>query len=216
MTTASATPTAASPPRTEAAAGTAPSSRWRNPWRHAWFLEGFTWLYLLWSLAPIAIAVLFSFNKGKSQATFQGLSMRWYTGDPLQSVLHNPTLHQRRHPDPAAVVLHHRDRVPLGVAFALGINRWYSRTSATYNYVMIMSFVVPELIFGVAMFFVFTTLFSSIVLARHLGRGTRPGQLEHQLAGDHRAGTAGHHRQGSTRKPRPTWAAPSCRPCGGC
>ena len=31
---------------------------WRNPWRHSWFLEGFTWLYLLWSLAPIAIAVL--------------------------------------------------------------------------------------------------------------------------------------------------------------
>ena len=21
---------------------------WRNPWRRAWFLEGFTWLYLLW------------------------------------------------------------------------------------------------------------------------------------------------------------------------
>ena len=23
----------------------------RNPWRHPWFLEGFTWLYLIWSLA---------------------------------------------------------------------------------------------------------------------------------------------------------------------
>ena len=53
----------------------------RNPWRHAWFLEGFTWLYLLWSLAPIAVAVLFSFNKGRSQATYQGLSLRWYIGD---------------------------------------------------------------------------------------------------------------------------------------
>jgi hypothetical protein len=36
-----------------------------NPWRHPWFLEGLTWLYLIWSLAPIAIAVLFSFNKGR-------------------------------------------------------------------------------------------------------------------------------------------------------
>ncbi|MGH3153679.1 MAG: hypothetical protein ACRDOB_23515, partial [Streptosporangiaceae bacterium] len=36
----------------------------RNPWGHPWFLEGFTWLYLIWSLVPIAIAVLLSFNKG--------------------------------------------------------------------------------------------------------------------------------------------------------
>ena len=39
-----------------------------NPWRHPWFLEGFTWLYLIWSLVPIAIAVLFSFNNGRSQS----------------------------------------------------------------------------------------------------------------------------------------------------
>jgi len=163
VTTASATPAAASPPRTAAAAGAAPARPWRNPWRHAWFLEGFTWLYLLWSLAPIAIAVLFSFNKGKSQATYQGLSLRWYTTDKLQSVLHNPTLHHAVIQTLWLSFLTTVIAVPLGVAFALGINRWRSRTSATYNYVMIMSFVVPELIFGVAMFFVFTTLFSSIV-----------------------------------------------------
>ena len=54
----------------------------RNPWRHPWFLEGFTWLYLLWSLVPIALAVLFSFNNGKSQAVWQGFSWRWYFADP--------------------------------------------------------------------------------------------------------------------------------------
>jgi spermidine/putrescine transport system permease protein len=53
------------------------------------------------------------------------------------------------------------------VAFALGINRWRSRTSASFNFVMILSFVVPELIFGVAMFFLFTQfpLFKDV----HLG-----------------------------------------------
>jgi spermidine/putrescine transport system permease protein len=163
VTTASATPTAASPARTAAVAETAHPRPWRNPWRHAWFLEGFTWLYLLWSLAPIAIAVLFSFNKGKSQATYQGLSLRWYTKDKLQSVLHNPTLHHAVIQTLWLSFLTTIIAVPLGVAFALGINRWRSRTSSTYNYVMIMSFVVPELIFGVAMFFVFTTLFRSVV-----------------------------------------------------
>ena len=93
MTATSATPAAASPARTADRAATVPSRPWRNPWRHPWFLEGFTWLYLIWSLVPIAIAILFSFNKGKSQATWQGFSWRWYFTDPVNSVLHNPQLH---------------------------------------------------------------------------------------------------------------------------
>ena len=83
----------------------------------------------------------------------------------MNSVLHNPNLH-------AAVVQTLRlsvyttlIAVPLGVAFALGINRWRGYTASTFNFVMVLSFVIPELIFGVAMFFVFTALFTSV----HLG-----------------------------------------------
>jgi spermidine/putrescine transport system permease protein len=135
-----------------------------NPWRHAWFLEGFTWLYLIWSLVPVALAVLFSFNNGKSQAVWQGFSWRWYFADPVNSVLHDPNLH-------AAVIQTLRLSVyttlicvPLGVAFALGINRWRGYTSSSANFVMILSFVIPELIFGVALFFVFTNLFTFVGL----------------------------------------------------
>jgi spermidine/putrescine transport system permease protein len=53
----------------------------RSPWRHPWFLEGFTWLYLIWSLVPVALAVLFSFNNGRSQSVWQGFSWRWYFAD---------------------------------------------------------------------------------------------------------------------------------------
>ena len=136
----------------------------RNPWRHAWFLEGFTWLYLIWSLLPVALAVLFSFNNGRSQSVWQGFSWRWYYQDPVNSVLHNPDLH-------AAVVQTLRlsvyvtlITVPLGVAFALGINRWRGPVASSFNFVMILSFVIPELIFGVAMFFVFTRLFTTVGL----------------------------------------------------
>jgi spermidine/putrescine transport system permease protein len=136
----------------------------RNPWRHPWFLESFTWLYLVWSLVPIGLAVLFSFNNGRSQAVWQGFSWRWYYADPLNSVLHDPNLH-------AAVIQTLRLSayttaicVPLGVAFALGINRWRGLTSSSANFVMILSFVIPELIFGVALFFVFTTLFTFVGL----------------------------------------------------
>ena len=159
--------TATTTERSEAPGG-GPLKRMRprsNPWRHPWLLEGFTWLYLIWSLVPIALAVLFSFNNGRSQSAWQGFSWRWYFSDPINSVLHDPALH-------AAVIQTLRlsvyttlIAVPLGVAFALGINRWRGYTASTFNFVMILSFVIPELIFGVAMFFVFQYLFTFV----HLG-----------------------------------------------
>jgi spermidine/putrescine transport system permease protein len=136
----------------------------RNPWRHPWFLEGFTWLYLIWSLVPIAIAVLFSFNNGKSQATFQGLSMRWYYGDKVNSIWYNPQLHSAIFVTLKLSALTTIIAVPIGVGFALGINRWHGKIPMSFNFIMILSFVVPELIFGVAMFFVFTQLFTGIQL----------------------------------------------------
>jgi spermidine/putrescine transport system permease protein len=135
-----------------------------NPWRHPWALESFTWLYLIWSLVPVALAVLFSFNKGKSQSFFQGFSWRWYFGDPVNSVLNNPELRAAVAQTVKLSVLTTLICVPLGVAFAIGINRWRTRTSASFNFVMILSFVIPELIFGVAMFFTFTILFRGVGL----------------------------------------------------
>ncbi len=135
-----------------------------NPWRRPVFLEGFTWLYLMWSLVPVGLAVLFSFNNGKSQSFWQGFSWRWYFGDPLNSVFYNTDLRAAVEQTVRLSLYTTLIAVPLGVAFALGINRWRSRTSVTFNFVMILSFVIPELIFGVAMFFVFTALFKTIGL----------------------------------------------------
>ena len=185
----------------------------RNPWGHPWFLEGFTWLYLIWSLVPIAIAVLFSFNKGKSQATWQGFSWRWYFKDPVNSVLHNPALHAAVIQTVRLSVLTTVIAVPLGVAFALGINRWKGPVPATFNFVMILSFVIPELIFGVAMFFVFTELFTTV----HLGTTARSWPWSSGTS----AGPRSSSRPGwspsaaSTRRPPPTWAPTACRPCAG-
>jgi spermidine/putrescine transport system permease protein len=137
----------------------------RNPWRRPWFLEGFTWLYIVWSLLPISLAVLFSFNDGRSQSVWQGFSMRWYTGDPQSSVLHDPTLHAAIAQTLRLSVYTTLIAVPLGVAFAIGVDRWRSRPASVANFVMVFSFVIPELIFGVALFFVFNTMFTQV----HLG-----------------------------------------------
>jgi spermidine/putrescine transport system permease protein len=152
--------------RTQAAAQSRLRRLWprRNPWRHPWFLEAFTWLYLIWSLVPVALAVLFSFNDGRSQSVWQGFSWRWYFADPVNSVLHDPTMHAAVLQTFRLAVYTTLITVPLGVAFAIGINRWRGVTAASFNLVMILSFVIPELIFGVAMFFVFTDLFKTVGL----------------------------------------------------
>ena len=64
----------------------------KNPWRKPRVLQAVTIGYLLWSLLPVVIAVIFSFNAGRSRSTWQGFSMRWWTGDPFDSLFHDPAL----------------------------------------------------------------------------------------------------------------------------
>jgi len=135
-----------------------------NPWRRPWLMEGFTWLYIVWSIVPIGIAVLFSFNRGASQSTWQGFSTKWYVGSQVTSVLHNPSLHQAVIQTLILAALTTVICVPLGVAFAIGIDRWHSRTSTGLNFVMIFSFVVPELLLAVALFMLVTQALTFIGL----------------------------------------------------
>jgi len=137
----------------------------RNPWRKPWMMEGFTLLYIIWSIVPIGIAVLFSFNKGGSTATWQGFSTRWYVGNFAQSVLHNPELHSSVIQTLKLGGLTTLITVPIGVGFAIGIDRWRSRTSTGLNFLMIFSFVIPELLLAVALFLLVTQLLKFI----HLG-----------------------------------------------
>jgi spermidine/putrescine transport system permease protein len=140
--------------------------------RHPYLLEAFTWTYLAWSMVPIAIAVLFSFNAGKSLSSWQGFSLRWYLTDPTQSVLHNSALRAAVVQTLRLGVLTTVLAVPLGVGFAIGVDRWRGRSSHGLNFVMILSFVVPELLLAVALSFVFSQLFRFVsygTLAEVLG-----------------------------------------------
>jgi spermidine/putrescine transport system permease protein len=147
-------PVTTSPPGGEELAVRGPARG--NPWRRPWAMEGFTWLYIIWSIVPIAIAVLFSFNKGASQATWQGFSTKWYVGSGVTSVLHNPGLHQAVIQTLVLAVLTTVICVPIGVGFAIGIDRWRTRTASGLNIVMIFSFVIPELLLAVALFLLVT------------------------------------------------------------
>ena len=135
-----------------------------NPWRRPVMLETITWLYLLWSILPVALAVLFSFNAGRSRTSWQGFSLRWYFLDPAGSVWNDPTLREALFQTLKLAVLTTVIAVPIGVVFAIGVDRWRGRLPAVFNFQMLVSFVIPEIIIGVALLFVFTQVASFIPL----------------------------------------------------
>jgi spermidine/putrescine transport system permease protein len=131
---------------------------WNNPWRPPRVLVVVTVLYLIWSLLPVLIAIVYSFNDGRSRSIWQGFSFRWYWGDPQRSVWADSSLHTALFHTLWLGLIATLITVPLGVAFALGIDRWRGRLPAGANFAMLLSFVIPETLLAVALLFVVTTL----------------------------------------------------------
>jgi spermidine/putrescine transport system permease protein len=130
-----------------------------DPWRKPRFLQLATWVYLTWSLAPVAVAILISFNAGKTNASFQGFSLQWWNGTPqgdaLGSLFRNPSLHAAIFQTLRLSILAMLIAVPLGVAFAIGLDRWRGRPAAGANFAMLVSFVIPEIIIGISLLLTF-------------------------------------------------------------
>ena len=138
---------------------------WRNPWRRPYVLASVTWLYILWSLLPVLIAVQFSFNDGRSRSTWQGFSTQWYCcaegsvgEDPsLLLALQNSLILA------AATVL---VATPLGVMLAMGLTRWRSRSSSVANGIALVPLVTPEIVIGSALYLVMVNLYQFVPLGR--------------------------------------------------
>jgi spermidine/putrescine transport system permease protein len=134
----------------------------KNPWGRPRFLVAVTWLYVLWSLVPVLIAVQFSFNATRSRTEWAGFSTRWYWGDPVDSVWHDPTL---RHAAVQSLKLAGADvliATPIGVLLAIGLARWLSWGSRPSNFLMLFPLVTPEIVMGVSLLLVFTHVFTFI------------------------------------------------------
>ncbi len=132
-----------------------PRGWWKDPWRKPRMLQALTWSYLAWSLLPVAVAILISFNSGRSDGAFQGFSFQWWRGAPFGdaqgSLFTDPELHSAILQTLRLSVVAMAISVPLGVAFAIGLDRWRGRPASGANFVMLVSFVVPEIIIGVAL-----------------------------------------------------------------
>lgn len=158
--------------------GVAPSRKryvppWRNPWRRPWFLSTLTWVYILWTLVPVLIAIQFSFNDSRSRSSWQGFTLDWYCCGTEGSIAEgasvlgaggNPQLLNSLQNSLTLAVMTTLVAVPIGTALALGLTRWRSRVSNVANGVSLFPLVTPELVLGSALYLVITTLYQGIGL----------------------------------------------------
>ena len=142
-------------------------------------LAAITAVYLLWSLVPVAVVVLFSFNAGRSRSTWQGFSLRWYTWDPDGSVINDESIRNALTHTVLLAVIATAITVPLGVLFALALDRWRGRLPAGANFLALITFVIPEIALAIGLLFMVT------YLATPFGLGTTAqiiGLVTFQLA----------------------------------
>jgi spermidine/putrescine transport system permease protein len=136
----------------------------RNPWGRPRFLPLVTGIYIVWSVVPVVIAILFAFNNGRSRTSWEGFSTRWFWGDPNLSVFHDPNLQGALKHTLLLAVICVAIAVPLGVTLALGLQRWRGRGSGTVNVLMLLPLVTPEIVMGVALLLLFLQVFNQIGL----------------------------------------------------
>jgi spermidine/putrescine transport system permease protein len=130
-----------------------------NPWREPRFLAVYSWLFLAWAIVPVSIAVLFSFNAGRSRSTWQGFSLRWYLSDPDLSVFHDPALHGAVLQSVKLAALTMLVATPIGVAMAIGLARWRGPIATGSNFVMLLPLVTPEIVLASGLLLVFAHLY---------------------------------------------------------
>lgn len=143
--------------------------RLRNPWGKPRAMVATTWLYIAWALLPVVVAILFSFNAGRSRSVWQGFSLRWWITDPNLSVFHDSAYTNALFHSLELAGLDMIIATPLGVALALGLARWRGRGSGAANALMLMPLVTPEIVMAVSLLLVFTQISIVPFSLIHLG-----------------------------------------------
>ena len=127
-------------------------------------LKFLIWGYIIWSLVPVVIAVVFSFNDGRSRTVWQGFSLRWWFTDPNASVFQNAEM---RNAIVNSLVLAFATILlvtPLGLALAIGAQRIRGRSANFVQGLTSTPLITPEIVVGAALLLTFTRLFTAVPL----------------------------------------------------
>jgi spermidine/putrescine transport system permease protein len=128
-------------------------------------LAAITWVYILWSLVPVLIAIQFSFNDGRSRSVWQGFSTQWYCCNE-GSVHEDPSMFLSLKNSLFLGIATVLVATPLGVMLAMGLTRWRSRTSAAANGISLVPLVTPEIVVGSALYLVIVNLYQFVPLGK--------------------------------------------------
>lgn len=149
----------------QAAPAPSPLPRWRRlnlPSFGSVFLGAIVIIYLVWSLAPVVIAFVFSFNASRSRSVWQGFSTEWWNG--AQSVFHDPIYYGAIRQSLLLAVLTVVISVPVGVSLAVFLSRWRGAAARPATFLSTLPLVVPELVLALSLFFLLTKLVHFIPL----------------------------------------------------
>jgi spermidine/putrescine transport system permease protein len=124
-----------------------------KPFDRPRFLHVLMGLFLLWTFAPIAIVVLFSFNSGKSLQNFEGFSTQWYSEFFGDQQLRDSLIASLEIALVTMIVA-----TLLGSLLAFGLVRSRNRLSPVTNVMMLIPLVVPEIVAGVTALLLFTQI----------------------------------------------------------
>jgi spermidine/putrescine transport system permease protein len=95
---------------------------------------------------------------------WQGFSLRWYTWDPNGSIINDPALRNALLHTITLAIIATLITVPLGVTFALALDRWRGRVPTGASFAVLLSFVIPEIALAIGLLFLVTTLATPFTL----------------------------------------------------
>ena len=150
-------------------------SRVRPQVRRAPWLALVTGCYLLWSLLPLLLVVVYSFNAGDTVTHWQGFSLRWWMGDPsaAESIVYDPETRTRLAHSLVLAGLSTAIAVPIGTMFALGCRGWRSWVRNAGLTIMLIALVLPPIAIGAAMWLLLAYPLRSIPFGEFGWFGTR-------------------------------------------
>jgi len=119
-------------------------------------LYTWTWLVIVWLMAPIAIMVLFSFNntKGRVNTTWEGFTFKWYS---LSELGKYNDLNQAVEASAIIVVFAVIGATVLGTLIGLALGKYRFLGRGTLNVVLFTCISAPEIVMGTSLNSFFTT-----------------------------------------------------------
>ena len=115
------------------------------------FLKLFTGVFFVFLFAPIVLVVLFSFNSSRSLQDFDGFSLRWY-----ELFFESESLRDSLIASIQIALITMVIATVLGTMLAYGLVRSRTRWSDSFNILMLVPLVVPEIVAGVSALLLFT------------------------------------------------------------